>query len=231
MPEPLVIVPVIYHREWADGFGARGWKLKAAVNDPEVIAATSETGRCIPTSVLIHDILDHHLCGLPLSGHRNEAIALHQLCLRTGANPLPDLFQMVDEDLMHDNVIGESIRTFLPKHLCALLPNDMSDDRTIAGYLIDVVGREGLRKALVQRMVDFGLGRAAEAREHYQLTGLDHARRGPLGVALQSLLAKIDALAMASGWEQAHGAFHLGANRCALHIDSPQQTYCETRFN
>jgi hypothetical protein len=49
----------LYGRTWRDGFGARGWKVAGAVNDPEVIASTAETGERIPTSVFVHDILDH----------------------------------------------------------------------------------------------------------------------------------------------------------------------------
>jgi hypothetical protein len=115
MFEPSVTVPISYCAEWMDGYGARGWKIDMTVDDPEIIASTSETGLHIPTSVLIHDILDHYLCGLPPSGHRNEAIALHQLALRTGADPLPDLAQMVDEDLIHGHVLGETMHTSFRK--------------------------------------------------------------------------------------------------------------------
>ena len=71
-----VRVPCLYRRTWQDGFGARGWKLAGTANDPEVIASTAATGERIPTSVFVHDILDHFLCGLGPSGHRNEAVAL-----------------------------------------------------------------------------------------------------------------------------------------------------------
>lgn len=64
-------VPVTYAREWLDGFGARGWKLDVSMSDPSVTAATAETGNRIPTSVLVHDILDHHFSGLAVGGHRN----------------------------------------------------------------------------------------------------------------------------------------------------------------
>ena len=79
-----VRVSCLYRRTWQDGFGARGWKLAGTANDPEVIASTAATGERIPTSVFVHDILDHFLCGLGPSGHRNEAVALLQLAARTG---------------------------------------------------------------------------------------------------------------------------------------------------
>ena len=230
MSEPCITVPIIYHHEWADGYGARGWKLEAAIDDLEVIAATSETGLCIPTSVLIHDILDHHLCGLPLSGHRNEAIALHQLSLRTGSDPLPDLIQMVDEDLMYGRVIGESMRAFLPEHLRARLPDELSSDKEVTEYLIHDLGWESLHQALTQQMLDIGRDGASEARKRYKSSGLDYARRSSLGLALQTLHARVDALAVSAGWEQAQGRFSLTNDRCTLRIDTPQPVSFNTNY-
>ncbi|MEA1051523.1 hypothetical protein U5801_17165 [Lamprobacter modestohalophilus] len=77
-----------YRCDWPDGFGARGWKLASAIDDPNIIASTPATGDQIPTAVFIHDILDHALCGLPPSGHRAESIALLQLAARTGSQAL-----------------------------------------------------------------------------------------------------------------------------------------------
>ncbi len=112
MTDLNIQIPVTWRLEWDDGFGARGWKLDDSLNDPYVIAATADTGSRIATSVPVHDILDHYLCGLPLSGHRNEAIALVQLGLRTGSSPAPDFAAMVDEDLLQGRVNGESMRSF-----------------------------------------------------------------------------------------------------------------------
>ncbi|MHB1676245.1 MAG: hypothetical protein ACYCSS_01735 [Sulfuriferula sp.] len=231
MPESCITVPVIYRHEWADGFGARGWKLETAIDDPEVIASTSATGLRIPTSVLIHDILDHHLCGLPLSGHRNEAIALHQLSLRTGSDPLPDLIQMVDEDLMHGGVIGESMRTFLPEYLCARLPDALNDNKEIAAYLIHDLGWERLRQALTQHMLGIGRDAADGAQTRYKSSGLDYARRSSLGLALQALLIRVDAWAVSADWEQAQGRFSLAQDHCILHIDAPQSISFNTNYD
>jgi len=222
MSEPCIIVPILYHHEWADGFGARGWKLEAAIDDPEVIAATSETGLRIPTSVLVHDILDHHLCGLPLSGHRNEAVALHQLSLRTGSDPRPDLIQMVDEDIMHGRVLGESMHAFLPEPLRARLPGGLTDDKGIAEYFIHDLGWEKLHQALTQHMADIGREGASEARSRYQSSGLDYARRSALGLAMQALFERADALAVSADWEKAQGRFLLTNDSCELRIEATQ---------
>lgn len=225
-----VDVAVTYRREWQDGFGARGWKLDVSLDDPEVIASTVETGLRLPTSVLIHDILDHHLCGLALGGHRNEAIALHQLGLRTGSDPLPDLRQMVDEDLMHGGVVGEPMRSFLPAALHDLLPAGLNDNKAIVRHLIAGLGREELRQSLVRQMLDIGLEGAETARKNYRNTGLDHAQRGALGLALQALLARIDIQAVNEDWDEAKGVFVLDSNHCALRLDRPQNIYLETTY-
>ncbi|WP_410352766.1 hypothetical protein [Thiohalophilus sp.] len=107
-------VRVTYKKEWDDGFGARGWKLNATIGDPVIIASTRETGQRIPTSVFVHDILDHFLSGFGVSGHRSEAMALRQLYRRTGSDPRPDYRQLVKEDLFYGMVNGEKLKTFLP---------------------------------------------------------------------------------------------------------------------
>jgi hypothetical protein len=225
-----VDVAVTYRREWPDGYGARGWKLDVAMDDPEVIAATAETGLRLPTSVLIHDILDHHLCGLALGGHRNEAIALHQLGLRTGADPLPDIAQMVDEDLLHGGVVGESMRAFLPESLRALLPAALEDNQAVARHLVAALGRDGLSQALIGRMLEIGRDGAQTARANYLRSGLDHARRGKLGLALQSLLARIDAQAVREDWALGHARFRLAGDHCALRLEQPHEAYLETNY-
>ncbi|WP_414041523.1 hypothetical protein ACJU26_05530 [Acidithiobacillus sp. M4-SHS-6] len=56
-------VALSYRDEWNDGFGARGWKLDSALGYPDMIAATSYPGLKSPTSVPVHDVLDHWLPG------------------------------------------------------------------------------------------------------------------------------------------------------------------------
>lgn len=73
-----------YHSEWQDGFGAQGWKLDLAMNNPQVIACTAYTGEKTQTSVLVHDILDHLVSGFWLSGYENEARATAMHGIRNG---------------------------------------------------------------------------------------------------------------------------------------------------
>lgn len=43
----------VYRREWPDGFGAGGWKLRPALDDPNIIASPPVTGQRIPSSVFV----------------------------------------------------------------------------------------------------------------------------------------------------------------------------------
>lgn len=149
---------VTYKKSWDDGFGARGWKVDASIGDPQIIASTRETGQRINTSVFVHDILDHYLSGFGISGHRSEAMALIQLSKRTGASPTPDYKQIIDEDILHGRINGETMRSFLPNDLADLLPlkKNMSD-REIITFLKNKTGKARLNEILVRHFYCIGL--------------------------------------------------------------------------
>lgn len=221
MDESSITVPVTYQREWQDGFGARGWKLDVSIGEPSVIAATAEHGSRIPTSVLVHDILDHHLCGLMIGGHRNEAMALMQLASRTGADPRLDFRQIVDEDLMQGLCNGEPLRSFLPDDLVAFVPNHVTDDKLVIELLCRIFSKEALRKRLVDHFAEIGEAVQTQVELHWIFIGLDYQRRRAMGMALQRLLVEIDALAYERTWKQAHCHFSIGNNICAVTVESP----------
>ncbi len=222
MNETLAIaVPVTYQREWQDGFGARGWKLDVSINEPSVIAATAETGERIPTSVLVHDILDHHLCGFGIGGHRNEAMALLQLAARTGADPRVDFRQIIDEDIMQGHCNGESLRSFLPPDLVEQLPTDLVDGPSIIRYLLSIMDEATLHERLVQHFVQIGESVQSQVETHWRGLGLSYQRRSEMGKTLQQLLARVDKQACEQHWEQAHGRFIVGNQECALVLEMP----------
>lgn len=76
-----IVFPACYRDGWQDGYGACGWKLEVALSDPAIIACTAYTGKQVPTSVLVHDILDHLVSGFGLSGYR--------IFRRLSCSPLP----------------------------------------------------------------------------------------------------------------------------------------------
>lgn len=223
-----VSVPVTYHRVWKDGFGARGWKLDCSIGDPVVIAATAETGLRIPTSVLVHDLLDHHLCGIKIGGHANEAIALIQLEHRTGSNPRPDIRQMIEEDLLQGCVNGQPMREFLPPSLLALVPKDLKDDQAIIAMLRRRLGRARLGDALEYHLLALGHAGDQRARRHFESLGLRYECRQQIGICLQRILTRADTELLEASVDSAFGKFVVGNDYCDLKLTRPQSDYRES---
>jgi len=216
-----VRVPCFYQEVWEDGYGARGWKISSGVSDPEIIASTAATGDSIPTSVFVHDILDHALCGLGASGHRNEAIALIQLASRTGADPTADFAQMVDEDLLQGRALGEGLRSFLPGDLAMQLPSTIQNEKKVIEWLEARLGRSQLRERLVAHFFEIGRTGSTSARQRFRSHGLDYGRRGPLGLALQSLLEQADEVVQRNNWARATGGVRIADRWCRFEICEP----------
>ena len=216
-------VAVTYRKVWDDGFGARGWKVDATIGDPEIIASTRETGQRINTSVFIHDILDHFLSGFGVSGHRSEAMALIQLSKRTGSDPAPDYEQLVREDILNGRVNGETLRNFLPSGLCAMIPDDRPmSDRDAVACLRDALGESQLTKSLVAHFFELGREGENHADDCWQVLGLDTTRRKAIGLALQTLLEKIDRAVEDAEIEELHGFIEISNQRVTFRISDDQ---------
>lgn len=210
-----------YRQCWNDGFGARGWKLAHATADPEVIASTAEAGERIATSVFVHDVLDHALCGLGPSGHRNEAVALMQLAQRTGVEPTKDFAQMVDEDLLHGLVLGESLYDFLPLDLSLRLPIPIEAATLAMASLEAQFGRAFLRRRLIELLHELGLAGFAAARRCYEKNGLEYRRRPQLGRVLQQLLLEADAYVAGANLHAAEARIAVTERDCRFELLRP----------
>lgn len=221
----VVSIPVSYRDSWPDGLGARGWKLDANLDDPEIIAATSDASAAIPTSVLVHDVLDHLLCGFAPSGHRAEAMALEQLARRTGSDPTPDYRQMAREDLLNGQVVGEPMVRFIGADLRHRLPSAATDwdNRAVMNALRERLGDEALVEQLVQRMA--GLGRAGRphALISWRVTGFPFSRRSQLGLRMQRLLEQMGAWVDAEGLTITSGEIRIGQGGCAFATEQGQR--------
>jgi len=204
-----------YRKEWNDEFGARGWKLNATIGDAEIIASTRQTGQRINTSVFVHDVLDHFLCGFGVSGHRSEAMALVQLAKRTGSSPGPDFKQMVTEDIMHGRVNGETLLTFLPQALRALLPSaqELTDKETVL-YLEGEMGRDTLVATLVDHFFKLGSKGNNHAIESWSKLGLVADNAANTGIALQALLEIVDFEAERSAVDRLDASIVLNNEDC-----------------
>jgi len=214
-------IPVTYRDEWQDGFGARGWKLDAAMRDNTVIASTAYTGENVPTSVLIHDILDHLLCGFGFSGHRNEAMAVIQLASRTGADTGISFHPMVEE-VLRGLILGESIETFLPDMLKRHLPDRLLSDEESMSYLSRRLGKQQLRPLLLAHFQAMGEAGISPAKAHWHRAGLDYDRRTAIGLCLQELLVKAEEIALTRRWQHARAYFLIDNRECGLVIKYPE---------
>lgn len=212
-----VLVCVTYNKVWDDGFGARGWKLNATIGDPAIIASTRQTGQRINTSVFVHDILDHLLSGFGVSGHRSEAMALAQLAKRTGSDPGPDYRQMVNEDIMHGRINGESLSRFLPDSMLSVLPAAAAmTDKEVMAYLRNTVGVEALIGALVDHFFCLGAKGADHAVDSWQKLGLNPDKATDMGLALQALLERVDAEAESTGIDRLDASIVLNNEACVF---------------
>lgn len=217
----FVQVPVTYQKVWDDGFGARGWKVDAAIGDPEIIASTRETGQRINTSVLIHDILDHFLSGFGVSGHRSEAMALIQLSKRTGSNPESDYEQMVREDILNGRVNGEALMDFLPADLCVLIPKGLSmTDKETISFLREQIGKDRLVQSLVDNFFTLGKKGEKHAGDSWKILGLDSNKKSEIGLALQRLLEKVDLVVEVLEVDELHGMISIDNRRVTFNISA-----------
>ncbi len=212
-------IPVTYRDEWQDGFGARGWKLDASLKDGTVIASTAYTGEKVPTSVLIHDILDHFLCGFGFSGHRNEAMAVIQLASRTGADNEISFRPMVEE-VMRGRILGESIETFLPDTLKRHLLDGILSDKEQMNHLSYRLGKQRLQSLLLAHFQAIGEEGIGQAKTHWHKAGLDYERRTAIGLCLQELLVQADEMALNHQWKHNRSCFLIDNGECGLTFES-----------
>ncbi len=225
---PAVRIPVSYRAEWQDGLGARGWKLDRGIGDPVLLAVTAYTGSKVPTSVLVHDILDHCISGFGLSGHRNEAKATLQLHLRTGAE-IASSYAQLAHDIIAGGVNGEALSEFLPPALRVLLPVSAKTDRERMNALLQQRGSVALIHALIERLWEFGHQGVPEALRSWSAQGLESTRRRAIGMCLQHLLELADHHIATHQIDAAHGMFIVGNQVCRLEFASVREF--ESRFS
>jgi hypothetical protein len=215
--QPGIYVPLTYRAQWEDGFGAHGWKLDIAVDDRRVIACTSYTGHKSPTSVLVHDILDHLVSGFPQSGYRNEAVATTLHGLRNGIEFQSSFEWMVDEIVAADD-LDESILPFLSPAAANLLTSGTELGLHQKNQLLDRLGKEALRKVLLAGFFRVGLEGIPQAIQQWTNQGLDFSRMRAIGFALQVLLRRADAYVSEQKIQYAQARFFLSNDACDLSV-------------
>ncbi|MDH5657272.1 MAG: hypothetical protein OEZ34_15275 [Spirochaetia bacterium] len=213
-----ITIPATYKNEWDDDFGARGWKLDIGIGNPDLIATNRQTGGLIPTSIFVHDILDHFVSGFGVTDHRSEAMALIQLYLRTGSDPRPDYEQMVKEDIIKGIVDGDMLSYFLPDNLLEILPAQITQkpDSQIIQFLIEQVGEAELFNQLMGQLYRLGNMGKKHARVSWKKCKLDYHKRKEIGLMIQDSLAIIDIEAESGGIDLLHAAIHISNSQCSF---------------
>lgn len=211
---PAVYVTAVYRSCWDDGYGVRGWKIAPAVDDPRVIASAAHSGSVSPTCVLVHDIMDHHLCGLPIGGHRNEVIAtlLHAMRNRLSVDTSIDM--MVDE-FLDTGYCGEEPRQFLPSDLVERLPS-ATPAHLISAVLADSFGMPQLRERITRHYYSIGIAGLSAALGAYERLGLSILARHQVGVRLQQLIEQAESHVERSDTAVATGVFSIADAACGL---------------
>lgn len=222
-PLPDLIIPVSYRDEWQDGLGARGWKMDRAIGDPVLIATTAYSGEKVPTSVLIHDMLDHFVSGFGLSGHRNEAKATLQLGLRTGTE-IASSYALLAEDIMASGINGETLQQFLPSALRVLLPAGATTDPERCAALVRRLGHSAIKSALIEQLWTCANQSRTVTLLCWQAFGLDYTRRTAIGMCLQQLLESAERHINAHAIVSAQGRFSIGNTACAISLATASDT-------
>ena len=221
-------IPVSYRNCWDDGYGARGWKPDLAIGNPAIMASTRQSGDVIQTSVLVHDLLDHIVSGFAMSGHRAEAMASHQLGLRTGSDVHRDYLQLVLEDLRFGRVNGESMVSFLPPDLVERVPTSLhGEDEKVARFLRETIGEALLIQRLNERMAELGRQGEQHARNSWAALGLNKDIAAQTGLQLQALLNQCDRQAEAAGVDRLKAVFWVADYSSSIELIGPSgKLYC-----
>ncbi len=183
-------VAATYHSEWQDGFGAQGWKLNLAIDDPCVIACTSYTGAKSPTSVIVHDILDHLISGFWLSGYSNEARATAIHGLRNGIEVCSSYEWMISE-IVTSKYVAESLDNFFPPSVFKKIPADILPGQGIA-FLLEQENIEDISNLMLQEFINTGIKGIPVAAKNWEELGLDFGKMHAIGLCLQALLEEAD---------------------------------------
>jgi len=214
-----VLIDIRYHSEWDDGFGARGWKLESTIGDERVIASTPFTGDVSETSVFVHDIVDHHLCGLGIGGHRNEAIAVFLHALRSGV-PIDSSIAFMVEDILATGECGEELETFLPADMFDTISVSASKNQALIGEIINYYGICATHKKLVEHYYRIGAEGISNSLSVWSSHGLDNERRPAIGRCIQKLLLDADSHVQNKSISVAYGQIYVGNSKCKLVIGS-----------
>jgi len=213
-----------YHSEWQDGFGAQGWKLDVAINDPQVIACTAYTGNKTPTTVLVHDLLDHLVSGFWLSGYANEARATAIHGLRNGIE-VRSSYEWMTKEILNDKPPLDHFTEFLPEKITGHIPARYTYAEKTT-FLFKEYALNDIRNYILENFYRIGLSGIPIAISHWQNKGLDFKNMYSIGMCLQDLLVEAQEVIKTWNVEAATGQILVDNISCEFLVetgDSPRQ--------
>lgn len=214
MKTRAVQVEVVFQEYWNDGFGARGWKLASAISDPRVVASTAHVGLISPTCVLVHDIMDHYLCGLQIGGHRSEVVATMLHAMRNDLPVRKSINMMVDE-LCAVAYCGETLAEYIPEDMLGSMPSNTPSEQ-MSAVLTAGLERNRMRERLVDHYYALGLAGLTAALVHYEGLGLSLAKRYEVGIRLQKLFENAESHILRRDCDRTSGVLEVADNKCGL---------------
>lgn len=213
----------VYKQTWDDEYTAEGWKLEEGIGDPEIIAVTPWHPANIPTSVFVHDVLDHRISGFKLSGHRHEAGALFQLGIRTGVSVEPDISEMIELDILHGRVHGESLHEFLPPELDYF--GEITDPLLRMTKIRQHLGDNHVRHFLKCFYYEIGKNYQEYVEKNWETAGLDYRKKTEIGGRLQELFERLHSLVRSNGIKHAMADITIDNESCNATLWSGQKQW------
>lgn len=214
----MVTVPLVYRTDWDDGFYARGWKIEGEMRRGAVIASTSTISGASPTSVPVHDILDHWVSGFSCHEWIGEAKAIVMHGLRNGIDVRRSLQAMAQEMAQGGYSLrggeeplsaGGSVDADCPAR--ASLRGERK--RRSAAVEESFTTRVNVLTMALHRR---GLEGVGEAVQRWRWHGLEFGRMELIGRALQELLNAAECRLAKSKAHEAKGVVTITNQECCM---------------
>ena len=178
--------------------------------------SSTAIGPASPTSVPIHDVLDHWVCGFGWRTYSDEAKATVMHGLRNGID-VRKSFELLAEDLIADQNPLEPIELFnLYRGL--LLGGALNPSREAFNRVICQMGHEKAIASTSMSLHRIGLEGIHEAQRQWQKLGLNLSLMGHIGLALQELLKEAESIIVANKHDFIDATLGIQISNCTIEV-------------
>lgn len=216
-----MITILTYKDSWPDSYGVSGWRLCDSEGRFPAFPSSAAVGTASPTSVPIHDVLDHWTCGFGWHTYSDEAKATVMHGLRNGID-VRRSFELLAEDLIVDQQPSEPIDFFVSHRRLVRDPGreNPSCNRETVIRTISQMGRRNAIAAASMGLRRVGLEGIGEAQCRWRKLGLDFSLMGHIGHVLQELLEEAESIVAAEKQEFIDAAFEITPDICSINVAS-----------